>query len=195
MNPKAFLDDLINEISSIRRAADLHFGQLSEEQLNWRPPSGKWSISQHFTHLNLLNQLYSEEIREALKAGKDQDRKAGNFHYSLLGQWFVNLMKPNSRFSFKAFKAVQPTANGEGRKSLTDFFELQDQLLLFLKEAYDVDLVKNKIGSPVFALLKLRLGEAFEVVIVHEKRHLLHAQAVVKNPDFPLVENETVVGE
>ena len=186
MEHKTFISQLINDVTNIKSEAEDNFSYLSEEQLDWKPTSKEWSISQNLTHLNLTTGLYLESIREAIKMGKNTDERPKGFHYSLMGKWFIQLMKPNARLSLKAFKPIQPGPDGEGSKSLSDFYDSQDQLLTFLKEAYDVDLVKNRVQSPVMSFFKMRLGEAFEAVIVHEKRHLKQAQQVFKHVDFPV---------
>lgn len=186
MNTQTFLDQQISSLSTIKQTAQDQFGNLTDHQLNWKPKPDKWSISQNLEHLNVTTTLYLDEIREAIKAGKNQDQPIADFQYSWLGKWFVQLMKPQSRFRFKAFKMIKPGEDGKGKQSLEGFLSLQDELYNFLKEAHHVDIKAMRVQSPVFPMLKLRLGEAFEAVINHETRHIMQAQGVIKTLEFPL---------
>ena len=185
MDSQSFLDGLISELTSIKSAAETHFGNLTDEQLNWQPQPEKWSISQNLEHLILTGELYLTEIREAIKEGKNMDHKGLTFKYSWFGKFFVNSLKPNPKFKVTTFKNIDPGKSGRGRDSLDVFIEFQDKIKPFLEEAYQVDINRIKIKSPVFPLIRLKLGEAFEAVLTHEKRHLLQAQGVMKTLDFP----------
>ncbi len=186
MNVKTFLDQQTSNLLSIKQTARDNFGDLTDHQLNWKPAPEKWSISQNLEHLNITTTLYLDEIREAIKAGKNKDVAGRDFQYSWLGKWFVQLMKPQSRFRFKAFKVIKPGEEAKGKQSLEEFLSLQDEIYNFLIEAYNVDIKAMRVQSPVFPMLKLRLGEAFEAVINHEQRHLMQANGVIKTLEFPL---------
>ena len=185
MNAKTYLDHQVSELTSIKSAAESHFGELTDEQLNWQPTPGKWSISQNLEHLNITGKTYLNEIREAIKAGKNLESKGTAFKYSLLGKWFIKMMQPKSAFKVTTFKNIDPGPTFKGRQSLEEFLELQGTINTFLEEAYTVDINRPKIQSPVFPLFKFKLGEAFEIVLTHEKRHLMQAQGVMKTLGFP----------
>ncbi len=186
MDSNTFLDDQISAVGEIKRCAETNFSHLSDHQFDWQPKPGKWSISQNFEHLSITSQAYLNEIREAIKLGMNQKKISRDFQYSLKGKWFIKMMEPGSRFKLKTFKKIEPGIDFKGKESLDRFLTVQDEILNFLNEAYSVDLKSMKIQSPIFPMLNFRLGEAFEVILAHERRHLNQALNVTKTLEFPL---------
>ncbi|MEE8148016.1 MAG: hypothetical protein V3T24_10465, partial [Longimicrobiales bacterium] len=64
------------------------------------------------------------------------------------------------------------------------FLVQQDELLRLLKAAEGADLTRIKVPSPASSLIRFRLGDAFRLIVEHEKRHLLQATRVMAAPGF-----------
>jgi hypothetical protein len=64
----------------------------------------------------------------------------------------------------------------------------QAELHALLDRAAGRDLRAPRVHSPVTRLLTLRAGEALEMLVVHQDRHLLQAAAVRREPAFPAPE-------
>src|ERR1700732_2604125 len=81
---------------SIRLAADLDandkaakklVAELAEEQLNWQPAPGAWSVGQCLEHLCLTNEAYLAPISAAVNEKPDSPVEQlipGRF-----GRWFI----------------------------------------------------------------------------------------------------------
>jgi hypothetical protein len=61
---------------------------------------------------------------------------------------------------------------------LAEFRQHQEQLLQLLARAAHADLNRKAVPVEFFKLLKMRTGEAFEFVLVHEQRHMQQALRV-----------------
>ncbi|MDF1503821.1 hypothetical protein [Roseisolibacter sp. H3M3-2] len=64
---------------------------------------------------------------------------------------------------------------------------LHDALRALFDDAHVLDLREPRVPTPVSARLTLRLGEALEVLVAHQRRHLDQAWRVRRAANFPRV--------
>ena len=68
---------------------------LSEGQFNWKPESGRWSIAECITHLNIANGGDLAPLEAAIAKGRLGNRTGdGPFTYGFLSKKFVATMEP-----------------------------------------------------------------------------------------------------
>jgi hypothetical protein len=64
---------------------------LSDDQLNWQPAEGKWSIAQNIEHLAVINRLYTGAMAAALASVASRNAKilcrAAGFPAGWHGRW------------------------------------------------------------------------------------------------------------
>jgi len=78
-------------IDEISKQSLAEFGELSTEQLNWKPNSNTWSIAQNLDHLIVINETYYPVLAE-LKAGTYKSPFIARFGFivSFLGKTILN---------------------------------------------------------------------------------------------------------
>ena len=54
-----------------------------------------------------------------------------------------------------------------------------------MESAKGIDLRRNKVTSPVSKLIRINLGDALLILVVHSQRHLQQIARVRAHPDFP----------
>ncbi|HEU4584585.1 MAG TPA: hypothetical protein VFR95_02500 [Gemmatimonadaceae bacterium] len=102
-----------------------------------------------------------------------------------IGGKFVDSMRDTTgRRRFKAPVPFRP-ASQPGPGSADRLVASMEELDGLLERAARADLVRAKVRSPVMALLRLNLGEALELQVVHVARHLAQARRVREHDDFP----------
>ncbi len=71
----ADLQELIDEFLAVEGDAERLVEPLDDEQFNWSPAPGAWSIAQCIDHLNVTNQKYLDAISAAVerRAGRGSD--------------------------------------------------------------------------------------------------------------------------
>jgi len=180
-----FIDNLKNEVQHLKSAVKSHFSNLSYDQLQWKPEKGQWGIAECIEHLVSTNQFYLDRIENRMQDEQSKAETNGEVKHSWLGQKFIKMLHPDSKMKLKAFGQMLPSQELTGQEVIKQFIEQQDRVLELLEQARSYNINKLKIGSPFLGLLKLRLSDAFKVIIVHEKRHLLQAQGVHKTIGFP----------
>ncbi len=177
---------MISEAEKIIEETKETFGNLSGEQLNWKPNANEWSIGQCFDHLITTNNLYYEPIQ------KVADGTHVNNWYSLVpllptlnGLILKKLVSPETARKMKTFKIFEPATSDISGTIIEDFSENQEKLISFMDTTKDLDWDKIKIPEPIGKAVNITLKDAFEVTILHERRHFNQAKRVLEAKEFP----------
>ena len=162
------------------------FGQLSAEQVNWKPSEAEWSIGQCFDHLIISNRPYLTIIEE-IRAGKRRQRAWE--HVPLLPRFFgkllIKTLRPDSGRKVKARPAFYPSTSQIATGIITSFIEQQERLLHLMEATRGLHLDAITIMSPVVRLITYSLMDAYRIVVVHEQNHFVQARRVMELPSFP----------
>lgn len=173
MNRQAFLTTLQTAIQELRATAEAEFAPLDLPLLNHQPAPGSWSVLECLEHLNRYSRYYHPQLAQALTPARPAaDQAVG---YSWLGRQSVGMMRPDNRKKHTTLKHMNPSGSRLGREVLSEFLSHQTELLALLARAHHADLNRKAVPVEFFRLLKLRLGEALEFVVVHQQRHLQQA--------------------
>lgn len=149
---------------------------LSEAQLWQPPPDGGWSVGECLAHLNAVGYGYVAKLEPALaRAAVRGPLGAGPFRLGRLGGLFVRALTPEATRKLRAPKAFWPEPQAG---VVTQFLDLQDELLELTRRADGLDLAHIKLASPVSRLLRLSAFEALNALALHQLRHLQQAARV-----------------
>lgn len=175
------LDELITEAKTIANVSKQIFGSLSVEQLNWKPNEVSWSIGQCFEHLIITNNLYFPNIQKVID-GTHHNNFFSKIPFStdLIAVLMKNSLKPEQKRKMKTFEIFEPAVSNISETIIEDFAENQQKLIEMIESCKDFNLHKIKIAEPLSVALNLRLNDAFEILILHEKRHFLQAERALK---------------
>ena len=162
------------------------FGGLTGGQLNWKPGEKEWSVAQCVEHLVITNNLYFENIQ------KVADGNHKNNIYSkiplipnLTGLVMKKVLSPEWRPKIKTFEMFKP-AKSSVREDILEVFDKNQRRLISLMDATkNLEVRKIKVAEPIGRAVNLRLIDAFEILVVHEKRHFNQAKRVLNLPEFP----------
>lgn len=153
---------------------------LSDKQLNWSPPDGGWSVAQVFAHLATTNELYLKQIRGAISRANSAGlaRELGEWRPTVAGRMLASVFRSSRRAP--APRAFQPAAEPLSRAESVDaFLRTQRELLVELNRAASMDLRKARTHSPVIRIIPLNLGDCFELLVLHTRRHLGQVERVM----------------
>lgn len=179
------LHNVINEITEIGQKAELAFGHLSSEQINWKPTAEGWSIGQCFDHLIKSNELFYSDL-DAIAGGARQNSMLETYSplSSFFGRLLVNSLKKDARkFKAPTWKIVPPSAIDP--HIIEVFAAHQAELIGKIKQTENVDWQKIKITSPFMRFVTYKLSDGFQIVLEHERRHLRQAERVLQTEAFP----------
>lgn len=151
--------------------------ELDGPALRWRPPDGGWSTGQVFEHLCVTDDSYLGRLAPLIRSG-DAPRSTGRgWKPSLLGGLLVRSLRPASTRRLPAPRIYRPAA--EPRPGVIgEYLHRQEEVARLLEEAAALDWRRVRLASPVAALVRLNLGDAFTILVVHAQRHLEQVERV-----------------
>jgi hypothetical protein len=162
------------------------FGGLSAEQLNWKLNENVWSIAQCLDHLVITNNLYFENIQKVAD-GKHRNNLFSKIPFStdIIGFVMKKVLSPDWKPKMKTLKMFKPSKSLISRNILENFSKNQSRFVALMEASKNLDYKKIKIAEPISKAVNLRLIDALEVLVVHEKRHFNQAKAIMKMKEFP----------
>ena len=178
---------------SVRLAADLSANDqgaktllagLSEEQLNWSPAPGTWSIGQCIEHLCVMNDVYTPPIDAAIK--DKPDAPAERITPGWFAAWFMRSFAaptPESK-SAKAPPKIRPGARVP-LSVLDRFLASNESCRALILRARSKDVNRIRFWNPFIPGIRFTVGAGLEIIAGHERRHLVQAQRVRDSADFP----------
>ena len=179
------ISDLIERTRNILNKAE-ELRHFSNEELNWKPQPGSWSILECLEHLNRYGDFYLAEIDRRMS----QSALPASLYFKSgwLGNYFAQAMLPKEKLNkMKTFKSMNPLGSRLDKQVLTTFIDQQKIMLKLLTKARNHNLTKVKTGITLTAMIKLRLGDTFRVVIYHNQRHLEQVQRLVEGMPGDLI--------
>jgi len=180
------MSEIISELEQISENTKQTFGKLSAEQINWKPDAKTWSVGQCFEHLIVTNNLYFPNIQKVID-GKHRNNFFSKipFGVDVIAVLMKNSLNPEQKRKMKTFQMFEPAKSNISETIIEDFIENQKKLIEMIEACKSFDVHKIKIAEPLSVALNLRLDDAFEILAMHEKRHFLQAERVMKLENFP----------
>ena len=106
------LDEYVRQFEDLERDARQLTEGLNDNQLNWSPAPGRWSMAQCFDHLNCVARGYADALADGIeKAGEQGLRVRGPVRYSFIERWMIRSMEPPPRRRLPAparFRPAEP---------------------------------------------------------------------------------------
>jgi DinB superfamily len=178
MSTVPFLAQLTAAVEALRATARTEFAALPFALLRQRPAPASWSILECLEHLNRYSRYYNPALTQALQRPHPAPMAPTEIKYSWLGGKSVELMRPTNVKKSTTLTRMNPLGSSLDDRVLDEFDQHQNCLLVLLAQAQAADLNRAAVPVEFFRLLKLRLGETLEFVVVHQQRHLQQAQRV-----------------
>lgn len=183
------MNNRIDEVTSEMRIAGddalSAFGQLTNEQLNWKPSEKGWSVAQCLDHLIRSNVEFDDDWPK-LHAGSRTSSFVEKWS-PLTGFWGRFLIKTLSNDAKKAkapSKAIVPPSEIE--PGIVDrFVENIETTNKNIAACDGLDLKKTVLTSPFLGIVTYDLDDAFSILVEHTKRHIRQAKRVTENEGFP----------
>jgi hypothetical protein len=153
---------------------------LSENQLNWKADSTRWSIYQCTEHIALSETLIWQWIQMTEHQAATPDSVA--VATKMAPDAMVAMMIDRSH-KFKAPEMLQPgTKFPSEEAALRVFVSRRDSTIEYIKTTQD-DLEYHFLTHPVFG--KMDLYRGLFLLAAHTERHTLQLEEVMATPGFP----------
>lgn len=168
------------QLDNIAEELITHLGRLNFEKLNWKPNKDTWSIAENLNHLIIVNESYFP-IFESLEQGNYKAPIISKFGFlvSLCDKIVLNAVQPERKKKMKIFKIWESSINQIEENILHKFishnYVLKEKIMntsLFAESG-------TVIASPANGCIVYNLKTTFDIIILHEKRHLVQAKEVL----------------
>jgi hypothetical protein len=183
---KTVMNEFISELQTISADTKQKFGNLSAEQLNWKPNSESWSVAQCFEHLIIINSEYYPDLDSIIKGERKQKfwEKYSPFS-GFFGNLMVKSLSPQSERKLKAPKIATPSKSDISATIIEDFVQHQNELADKIRQTENLETKKIIITSPFMKAITYSLYDAYRILVTHEKRHFQQAERVLETQGFP----------
>jgi hypothetical protein len=184
------MDQRITGITSaLKQVADdasATFGNLSAEQLNWKPAENSWSVGQCFEHIIKTNTEFYPEF-EKLASGSRKNTFFQNYSpfSGYFGRFLIKAVSEDSKKAKAPSKRVVPPSDVSG--DIIDRFASHiEEVNRKVEACSGADRKKTVVTSPFLAVFTYTLDDAYTVLVEHTKRHFRQAKRVTEADGFPM---------
>ncbi len=155
------------------------FGDLTADQLNWKPNAQTWSIAQIVDHLITINGTYFP-VLEQLHGGSYSVPWIGGFNWitNFFGNFILKSSGPDRKNKIKTFPIWEPSSSELAPDILDQFKVHQEEIKNMIKDAGPLLDKGAVISSPANRMIVYKLEAAFDIIVAHEQRHLEQAREV-----------------
>ncbi len=181
------LQELIDAWLEIERATDALLDPLDDEQFNWSPRAGVWSIAQCFDHLNTVNRAYLRALKTAVsRAGATGPVRRGPIRPMWFGRRFIAFMEPPPRVRIRIPRRFHPRGRRLKAEVWPEFVRQHGQLRsMVCRECPPIDLNRVRVPNPFARVIRMRAGTMLRLIAAHDRRHLWQAENLRRLPGFP----------
>ena len=165
---------LWNELDRIEPRTRVAVTGLPEPKFREVPPDGGWSIAQVFEHLCVVNASYLDgPLPVALADARQRGPANRPWKASFMGSWLTRSLAEGAKsMPAPATWRVGPTV----REHVVDEFLASVARLRELVRAADGTDLGVGLSSPASGLIRMNLGDALRIMVVHCHRHLAQAE-------------------
>jgi hypothetical protein len=184
-------ENLIRLLYRLKEISSRDFSILSDVQFNWKPLPDKWSIAECFRHILLIYENYLPLASTVVEKSEPDFSVNSVFKSGLLGKYLINTVKIREDNSIKKIMKcparLSPMQNRDinGEVLLNRFKEQTDSAIVLLEKSKNINLASAKAGLPFFPYFRLRLGDFMSYFVYHVERHIVQAQKVYMEDNFP----------
>ena len=172
------------ELDANDQTAKKFVAGLTDEQLNWQPAPGSWSVGQCLEHLCITNDAYLPPISTAVN-GKP-DSPVEQITPGWFGRWFIRSFIEPSPVTKRAPAPakIRPTAH-VGASVLERFLAGNECYRELMIRAHAKNVNRIRFWNPFIPGIRFTVGTGLQIIVGHERRHLLQAERVLRSPRFP----------
>lgn len=166
-----------------------HFGELNNQQINWKVGDTSWSIAQHLHHLVKVNKAYISIINDYHEDKLEQNTltQLPLIPY-LTGRYAIRLMR-DRHLPLKSPKKFEPSKAEIPPMIVHTFAETQNELLNALQMVQTKGQhTKVNILAPYSSKITYSLRDAIVIIRYHADRHITVIKNIKNHPNFPKVQ-------
>jgi hypothetical protein len=174
---------LVADLDANDQAAKKLVAELTEEQLNWQPAPGSWSVGQCLEHLCTRNEAYLPPISVAVNENRILLSSRLLPDGSGAGLFAALLSRRRSPSELRLQRRSGP------RRTLalpfSNAFSQETNPAGNSWSARAKNVNRIRFWNPFIPGIRFTVGTGLQIIVGHERRHLLQAERVPHSPSFP----------
>lgn len=177
MSQLALAARLAGETSALRAGYTSATTTLTAAELDRKPPGGGWSAGQVLEHVVRAHDDYAMRLRPLIARGEPKASAPDvPWKPTLVGRLLVaSLENPRALRAPKIWRVDDIAPRRDVRDALDQRLAEVERLVT---DAATLDWRRARTSSPVSRLIRLNLGDALMLLVVHARRHLGQVQRV-----------------
>lgn len=152
---------------------------LSAAQRDTPRADGGWSVHAVLEHIALTNESYlasTQVLASRMGAPRDGSETATPWRPTFVGKWLARSLE--MRMALPAPRRVQP--GPRARANVLDaVIVTHRELVSLMTDTVHADWSRERMVSPLSALVRLNFGDACVVVLRHSERHTAQIERLV----------------
>jgi hypothetical protein len=169
----------------IQKHAEIVEENVSDINQNWSSQPNKWSVAECLIHLNLSGQAWLPYIKQSILDLSKKEHEISGFKNGFFVKKFISFLSPPAKIKLGASKRFKPNNVNQLKNINTDFILQQKEFLQLIEDCESLCLQKGRVQLAIAPYVKVSLGDAFQIVLAHELRHLWQIENIISHKDFP----------
>ena len=148
-----------------------------------KPTPGSWSVGQCLEHLCITNEAYLPPISVAVN--EKPDSPVEQITPGWFGRWFIRSFIEPSPVTKRAPAPakIRPTAH-VGASVLERFLDGNESCRELMVRARAKNVNRIRFWNPFIPGIRFTVGTGLQIIVGHERRHLLQAERVLHSASF-----------
>lgn len=157
------------------------FGHLDKESLNWKPNAKSWSVGQNIDHLIQVNTSFHPNIYALLSdTHKPPFLSRLRFLVKFFNNFILKSVQAENPKKVSTFPVWEPEQSNIEVTVFKDFEDSQAKMKDLMSSCEHLLGKGIVITSPASSMVFYSLETAFDIVVIHQKRHFLQASRVLE---------------
>lgn len=142
-----------------------------------RSAPGRWSAAECVAHLNLTSEALLPLVRDALRDARNRHEPTpSRYRRNALGWLAWKIVAPEGGLKTKTIAAFVPTPAPPVDILVSNFIQLQQEIISCVREGNGLALERVKVRSPFHGRMVYNVYAALTLVPRHQHRHLRQAE-------------------
>ncbi|HUQ81716.1 MAG TPA: DinB family protein [Gemmatimonadaceae bacterium] len=171
--------DLIAALKAVSARAMEIDETVDPTVLDRQPAPDAWSAAQVFDHLCVANDSYVEVVRPVVEravVGAHGGIASATWRPSVVGRLLARSM--TSERKLPAPKQWRPAPDARPNV-IGEFLARQGEIEALIERSGSVEWRRMRMSSPISALIRMNVGDAFTILVRHEERHFRQIERTI----------------
>lgn len=178
ISQQAHRDSLLRANEAVIRRIRDAVSSVPPDTLTRRPVSGGWSVAEVLEHLIISADSYLDLVRRSTRENASARADAtATWKPSLMGGMLTESLRNPRKLPAPGMYKPGPTPRAG---VLDEFLRRQEEVGRLIIDAGDLDWRHVRMRSPVLPIIRMNLGDALTIPVVHAERHAAQIERVLK---------------